>query len=78
MDPQTVVNGHVIFLNRAHTKMKVLTGVYLTYYNNGHRKIPLTAIQYLPTVFGGREIDLKTAMTAATRKALEKQMHVKI
>lgn len=63
-----------IFMNHARTKFKLLSGQYLVYFNNGNRRIPLEAIQYLPSNFGGSQLDLERAMTNALRTSLLKQL----
>lgn len=53
----------IIFLNRKATAFKLLAGKeYVVYYKNGHRRIPLDAIQYLPTFFDGAELDFNKAV----------------
>lgn len=73
MNPQTYA-GHVIFINRRRSKFKLLTQGYLCYYDNGDKRIPLQALQYLPKAFGGAELDLGRAMSVAIRKSLEKEL----
>jgi len=63
-------DNYYIFMNRAATKFKLITGKYMVYFNNGHRRIPLDAIQYLPRNFGGKETD----MNEAIRKSLVKKL----
>jgi hypothetical protein len=60
---------YYIFMNRACTKFKLISGAYLVYFNNGNRMIPLDAIQYLPRNFGGKETEMNEAIrTSLTRK----------
>lgn len=59
-----------VFMNKACTKFKLISGQYLVYFNNGNRRIPLEAIQYLPKNFGGTE----TQMNEAIRKSLKKRL----
>lgn len=66
LDPE----NYYIFMNRANTKFKLISGHYLVYFNNGNRRIPLEAIQFLPKNFGGTE----TQMNEAIRKSLEKRL----
>ena len=61
---------YYVFMNRARTKFKVISGQYLVYFNNGHKLIPLEAIQYLPKNFGGSQME----MTEAIRKVVLKQL----
>ncbi len=75
MEPEKI-KGHVIFMNRANTKFKLLAGEYLVYYSNGNRRIPLSAIQYLPTSFDGRELNLDKAMSRAIFKDLSKRLRI--
>lgn len=63
-------NNYYVFMNRQNTKFKLISGKYLVYYNNGNRRIPLEAIQYLPKNFGGTE----TQMNEAIKKTLEKRL----
>jgi len=62
---------YYIFMNRACSKFKMLSGSYLVYFNNGNRRIPLNAIQYLPKNFGGTE----TQMNEAIRKTLVERLN---
>lgn len=66
LDPE----NYYVFMNRAATKFKLITGKYLVYFNNGNRRIPLEAIQYLPRNFGGKEAE----MNEAIRKSLERKL----
>jgi hypothetical protein len=61
---------YYVFMNRARTKFKVISGHYLVYFNNGKRLIPLEAIQYLPKNFGGTQLE----MSEAIRKVVLKQV----
>jgi len=71
VDPSNLDPDHYyIFMNRACTKFKLISGPYLVYFNNGSRRIPLDAIQYLPKNFGGTE----TQMNEAIRKSLIKRL----
>lgn len=71
VDPRNLNPDHYyIFMNRACTKFKLISGAYLVYFNNGNRRIPLEAIQYLPKNFGGTEAQ----MNEAIRKSLEKRL----
>lgn len=63
---------YYIFMNRACTKFKLITGAYLVYFNNGNRLIPLDAIQYLPKNFGGRETEMNEAIRTSLVKQLSK------
>lgn len=65
--------NYYVFMNRANTKFKLITGAYLVYYNNGSRRIPLEAIQYLPKNFGGTEAQ----MNEAIRTTLKKRLNIK-
>jgi hypothetical protein len=48
-----------IFINRAQTSFKLLVNdTYIVYYRN-KRRIPLTAIKYLPKTFGGSDMEMK-------------------
>jgi hypothetical protein len=60
----------IIFINKKQTAFKMLRSKgYLVYYNNGNRKIPLEAIQYLPRYFGGTEAEMVGAIRLVlTRK----------
>jgi len=73
MNPDTVTSP-VVFINTQHTKFKLLSQGYLAYYDNGTRKFPLTALQYLPQAFGGTDLDLKRAMSVAMYKDLTKKL----
>lgn len=77
MKPE-LTTDFVIFFNRSRTKFKLISGSYLAYYSNGDRKIPLTAIQYLPAAFGGDEMNLERAMTKAMRKDIAKKLNVSL
>lgn len=70
------VTGHVVFINRARTKFKLFVQGYLVYYNNGNKRIPLQALQYLPQAFGGAKIDINEAMSAALLKSLKKELRI--
>lgn len=63
-----------IFMNRACTKFKLMVGGYLVYYNNGSRKIPLDAIQYLPTFFDGKKMNLDQGVTKAVIKSVRQKL----
>lgn len=65
-------DSRIIFINRAQTAFKLLAGnAYLVYYRTeNRRKVPLTALQYLPQYFGGTEAELDEAI----RKYLFKKM----
>lgn len=53
----------VLFINKAHTSFKmVVNDQYIVYYKNGHRRIPLDAIRYLPSTFGGSELEVQEAI----------------
>lgn len=61
----------IVFINRAGTKFKVLMGnSYLVYHDNGNRRFPLEALQYLPSAFKGTSFDFTTAVA----KSLAKKM----
>lgn len=61
----------LVFLNRKTTAFKVLCGnSYLVYYNNKNRKIPLDAIQYLPSFFDGSEAQFTNAIERSLRQKL--------
>lgn len=52
-----------LFLNRKATAFKLMAGKdYLTYYRNGGRRIPLEAIQHLPTFFDGQSLNFAKAI----------------
>lgn len=72
IDPKNLNPDHYyIFMNRACSKFKMISGSYLVYYNNGNRRIPLDAIQYLPRNFGGSE----TQMNEAIKRTLTRQLN---
>lgn len=68
-------NSRIVFINRAQTAFKLLAGdAYLVYYKTeGSRKIPLTALQYLPQYFGGSQLEMDNAI----RKHLMRKMKFK-
>jgi hypothetical protein len=71
VNPQNLnPENYYVFMNRACTKFKLISGHYLVYFNNGNRRIPLEAIQFLPKNFGGSE----TEMNEAIRKVLTRQL----
>jgi hypothetical protein len=64
----------VLFINRRMTAFKVMTdGLFITYYNNGNRRIPLDAIKFLPQSFGGTEIEMNQAIEKSLRSKLVKE-----
>lgn len=64
----------VIFMNRKATAFKMLAGNdYLVYYNNKGRRIPLDAIQYLPTYFDGTNIEFTKVMERSVMDKLRKK-----
>lgn len=71
-DVKTMNKGDlIIFLNRKMTMFKMLAGdKYLVNYSNGTSRIPLEAIQYLPTYFDGSELQFS--------QAIEKSVKVKL
>lgn len=65
----------VLFMNRAGTAFKILAGnQYLTYFKNGHRRIPLDAIQLLPEYFDGQRLDMVGAVKETVLKKLKIQV----
>lgn len=73
IDPKNLNPDNLyVFMNRKCTKFKLISGHYLVYFNNGNRRIPLEAIQYLPKNFGGTQ----TQMNEAIRKSLEKRLNL--
>jgi len=71
VNPQNLnPENYYVFMNRACTKFKLISGPYLVYFNNGNRRIPLEAIQYLPKNFGGTE----TQMNEAIKKTLVRRL----
>lgn len=70
--PETLGKGSmIIFMNKAATKFKLLAGKdYLVYYSNGHRRIPLEAIQHLPSYFDGSSLELGKAIDKSVRERL--------
>lgn len=64
----------VFFLNRKCTAFKIMVGgVYLTYYKNGARKIPLDALTLLPEKFGGSQMEMDDAISKSLEKQLNKE-----
>lgn len=62
----------VILLNRATTSFKLLIdNSYIVYYKNGHRRIPLDALQFLPQRFGGSEMEFNRAVERSLREKLK-------
>lgn len=72
IDPISLGKGNlIIFMNRRATSFKMLAGNdYLVYYNNSGRRIPLDAIQYLPTYFDGTSLEFNKAMEKSVRDKL--------
>lgn len=65
----------LIFINKRMTSFKMLTkDQYLVYYRNGGRRIPLDAIRYLPTFFGGSEMEMNEAIRESLASKLGKQL----
>lgn len=53
----------VLFMNRAMTSFKVVVDdSYIVYFKNGGKRIPLDAIQHLPTYFGGSQMEVQEAI----------------
>lgn len=64
----------VMFINTANTGFKLLANdTYCVYYKNGHRKIPLDALRFLPEAFGGSKMEMESAV----RKSLESKLGVR-
>lgn len=72
LDATTLGKGSlVIFMNRKTSAFKMLAGNdYLVYYNNQGRRIPLDAIQYLPTYFDGTTLEFNKAMEKSVKEKL--------
>lgn len=72
IDPTTLAKGSiVIFMNRKATAFKLLAGnSYLAYFNNEGRRIPLDAIQYLPTYFDGTSLEFNKAIEKSVKEHL--------
>lgn len=65
----------IVFINKKMTSFKMLTkNAYLVYYKNGNRRIPLDAIRYLPTHFGGSEMEMNQAIKKSLESKLGKQL----
>lgn len=74
VNPQNLNPDHYyVFMNRARTKFKVISGQFLVYFNNGNRLIPLEAIQYLPKNFGGSELEMSDAIRKVVIKHVRPQ-----
>ena len=59
------------FMNSKHTKFKMLIGnKYLVYHDNGDRKIPLEAIQHLPSAITGDRFTFDKALEITMREKL--------
>lgn len=62
----------VIFMNRKMTAFKMLAGpAYLVLYRNGSARIPLDAIQYLPTYFDGTQLEFTKAVEKSVKAKLK-------
>lgn len=70
LDPE----HYYVFMNRARTKFKVVSGHYLVYFNNGNKLIPLDAIQYLPRNFGGSQLEMSEAVRKVVLKSLGRSL----
>lgn len=63
----------VIFLNKKTTAFKLMVaGMYLTYYRNDNKRIPIEALRLLPEKFGGSQMEFDQAV----KKSLEKQLKI--
>lgn len=61
----------VVFINRKTTAFKMMVdGIYLTYFKNGEKKIPIDAIRFLPEKFGGTQMEFDRAV----KKSLETKL----
>lgn len=61
--PEAQKESYVVFINKAKTRFKLLVNnTYLIYHDNGTRRFPLDAIQYLPQAFKGETFDFSKSI----------------
>lgn len=61
----------ILFLNKTATRFKLFFGQrYVIYYNNGSRRIPLEAIQYLPEFFRNGKVEVNRMIEKSIRTKL--------
>lgn len=72
IEPEKLGKGDlIVFMNRKMTMFKMLAGDrYLVTYTNGNRRIPLEAIQYLPTYFDGSALSFSKAVEKSVKEKL--------
>ena len=62
-------NALTLFINKRHTRFKMLIGQnYLLYHNNNGRKFPLEAIKHFPQFFDGKKINVSAAIEKTIRE----------
>ena len=67
-----------LFINKKQTKFKLMIGKhYIVYYSNGHRRIPLEAVQHFPEFFNGKQIDVSKAIEKQILKSRSKLVRLK-